>query len=327
MQSSNFSEACEECSGRMIDLGDELVCRSCGVVASKEVIEGPRGNSVQAIDFTNHALGGYMGPAELSPAAERAAPFGAGSSTLRYLKLVSDFAGKDGGALYTCAKMVERVSEKLNLPGFAVAQAMVLARKLVLLRETQSDISVAAISSYSIITACKMEGITGVGSREVIEAHRAMGRRVKLSNIFEISFQSPVVGRARRPDEFLSSVIAKLSARTQVIKRSTEVGLNQASYFNSLRDAASCALGLVPREAFDGFTPLGLAATAVYAGEVSLARASGRSRVVTQKEVAGTVAMGEYTIREQYGRIFKTIQSKLDAALTQRTILVAKPSS
>ena len=40
------------------------MCSSCGVVTEKEVLEGYEGKRVQAVDYTNHSLGSFLGPLE-----------------------------------------------------------------------------------------------------------------------------------------------------------------------------------------------------------------------------------------------------------------------
>src|SRR5207249_10625485 len=62
--SSTYLEKCSECSGQIIDAGDEFVCQSCGMVTAKEVLEGRERKMPQALDYTPHALGGFLGPPE-----------------------------------------------------------------------------------------------------------------------------------------------------------------------------------------------------------------------------------------------------------------------
>src|SRR5216684_1624697 len=62
--SSTYLEKCGECSGQIIDAGDEFVCQSCGMVTAKEVLESRERKVPQALDYTPHALGGFLGPPE-----------------------------------------------------------------------------------------------------------------------------------------------------------------------------------------------------------------------------------------------------------------------
>src|SRR3989442_7060062 len=49
---------------------------------------------------------------------------------------------------------------------------------------------------------------------EVVEAHRALGRRVKATALIQISLDSPIKTRARRAEDYLTRVIAHLSSNS-----------------------------------------------------------------------------------------------------------------
>ncbi len=316
MLSSSCLEKCGECLGQIIDAGDEFVCQSCGMVTTKEVLEG-RGRKVpQALDYTPHALGGYLGPLEQEyEEEEQPSPgFSNASSSFKYLKLVSDFSGKGESCLYTCAKMIERVCEKLGTPKIVVSQSMVIAKRVFELRK-RNEITVAAISAYSIITACKIEGITSAGVKEVIEAHRALGRRVKTSSLIQISLDSPIKTRARRAEDYLSRVIAQLASNSRLRGRVQEQGMSETAYYNGLHQVAREALSMIERQTMGGHSPCGLAASAVYAAEVTLARVASRMRLLTQRDTAECVGVAEYTVREQYGEIFRPVGRELEEAV------------
>jgi len=324
MLSSSYLERCDECSGLIIDVGDEFVCESCGMVTSKEVLEGRGGKTPQAIDYTPHALGGYLGPLEHGYEERFSPGFSRASSNFKYLKLVSDFSGKGESSLYSCARMIERVCEKLSIPKIVVSQSMVIAKKVFELRRTRSEITVAAISAYSIITACKIEGITSVGVREVIEAHRALGRRIKLSSLIQISLDSPIKIRARRAEDYLNRVIAHLSSNPELKRRVEDKNVSETVYYNKLHQVAREALGMVERCVMGGHSPCGLAASAVYAAEVALAHQDSRIRLLSQREVAECIGVAEYTVREQYGEIFKPVGRELEDAVRREENLLQR---
>lgn len=287
-----------------MDLGDEFVCSSCGVVTGKEVVENGEARPPKAIDFTGQALGGYLGPLEWGPRERFSRGLAASPSSFRYLKLVSDFAGREDSTLYTCVKMIERVCEKLSLPGVVMRQATLIAKKLQV-RGHGKATNTAAVSAYAIITACKIEAVTTIGVREVIRAHRLLGRRVKASSLIQLSLNSPFKAAARRPEEYVPRVVVRLSSCTELTKRLALEGVNQTVYFNSLRRASLEALCALGEEERGGHSPCALAATAVYAGEAVLSRREGRRMRVTQKELAECGEVAEYTVREQYGDLFR----------------------
>ncbi|MDV3293758.1 MAG: hypothetical protein LYZ70_05760 [Nitrososphaerales archaeon] len=293
----------------MVDLGDEFVCRVCGVVREKEVIEAKEVRAPQAVDYTGQALGGYLGPLDYGFKERFSRGFAASSSTFGYLKLVSDYSGREDSTFYACAKMIERVAEKLSLPRVVVGQAVVIAKKLFEVKRKTKEVTSATVSAYAIVTACKMLEVTSVSVREIVEAHRLLGRRVKTSAMIKLSLNSPFKTIARRPEDYVNRVVARLSSSQDAIRAIRGEGLNPPFYFQSLRKAAAVALGALEDADRGGHNPCSLAATAVYAAEVELSRQGFRGRVTTQREVAECGNVAEYTVREQYGQLFRPFAS------------------
>lgn len=307
MQPSEAVERCRECSGAVIDAGDELVCNVCGAVKEKESLEGWSAiKSPRAMDYTNQVLGGYLGPL-VNPTEARG--FSQASSTFDYLKKISDFAGRDDSTLYSCVGMIERVCEKLSLPGIVAGQAVVIAKKLLTVKRSRTDITTAAVSAYAVIIACKIERVTSVGVREIVEAYRLLGRRVKTSALIELSLSSQVHAGARKAEDYIGRVVAQLSSGSLSLEL-RERGSNPAAYFSKLRQCAEAVLAAVDQPSRGGHSPCTLAATAVYAGETVLARKEGRRRFFSQRRVASCVRVAEYTVREQYGEVFRPLMGE-----------------
>lgn len=316
--SSSYSERCLECSGKIIDAGDEFVCKSCGMVVPKEVIEGYERRAPQAVDYTRHALGGYLGPLEYGYEEKFSPGFSKTNSSFRYLKLLSDYSHREDSSVYACAKMIERVCEKLGTPKIIGSQSMVTAKKLFELKKKRSEITVAAISAFSVISACKIEGVTSLGVKEVLAAHRILGHRITMSSLIQISLDSPVKLQARRPDEYLARVVARLSSNPDLKSKIREQGMNETLYYNRLYETAKLVLMIVREQMTGGHSPCALAATATYAAEVALANSESRRKLLAQRDAAASVDVAEYTVREQYGRIFRTSQRQVDDAVRQK---------
>jgi transcription initiation factor TFIIIB Brf1 subunit/transcription initiation factor TFIIB len=311
MLASTQAGRCEECLGEIVDTGDELVCRSCGVVTEKEVLEAwGKQRAPQAIDYTAQALGGYLGSLEHGYEERFSRAFSRTSSNFEYLKLISDYSGREDSTIYACVKMIERVCEKLSMPSMIVGQAVVIAKKLFVVKRQRNDITSAAVSAYAIITASKIGQVTSVGVKEIIEAHRLMGRRVKMSALIQLSLNSPIKMLPRKPEDYVGRVIARLSSKGSLAEDLASRGINGVVYLNALRVAAKEALAAVEQPTRGGHSPCTLAATAVYAGEVSLAKKESRKRLLSQKDVAESVDVAEYTVREQYGEIFRPMMQR-----------------
>ncbi|HYC26686.1 MAG TPA: hypothetical protein VEB67_01535, partial [Nitrososphaerales archaeon] len=294
MQSFDFPSSCSECRGPVADLGDELVCQACGVVRPKEVIEGAALGGPQP----RQPLGSYLGSADMTP-KERNTKGLSSNSTVKYLKMISDFAGRDEGTKYTCEKLIERVSEKLSLPQVVTTQAIAISRKVLELKERRGA-TVGAVSAYSLIAACKVGGVSSVSIKDVIDMHATLGKRVKSSTLIQLSLVSPIKTRARAPSEYLNRVLAKLTFNGRLLERLQAEGASPSAYRKSLWELSSRILDRADGSLTAGRRPSTLAATAVYAAEVVLARREGRKRRVTQRDLAECGDSAEYTVREQY---------------------------
>ncbi len=288
----------------MVDVGDELVCRMCGLVSPKEVSECFEFSPGPLRPTSKEELGSYMGSAGITPKERASKGLSGSNSRYEYLKTLSDFAGREEGPVEASNRMTERVGEKLYLPRFVVDQARWIAKVLLNSRHRGRRISIAAVSAYALISACKVEKVASVSVKEIMEAHVAMGRGVSASSVFRLTLESPVKTFARTPEDYLSRVLAKLSTNEGLSRRLKSEGECETTFFNSLRETAKELLVLADRESMEGRRPCALAASAVYSAELFLARQGLRKKRLTQKEVACCGDTAEYTIREQCARIF-----------------------
>ncbi len=287
------------------------------MVKEKEVIEtGPSGTP-RVRSPGGKALGSYMGSIGITNEERFSRGLSGSNSKYEYLKLVSDFAGMDEGPAGMCAKMIERVGEKLFLPRFVIVEAASIARKVLSVEHHHRRITTAAVSAYSLISACKVEGVTAVSIVEIMGAHAALGRRVTLSSIIQLTLESPIKTFARTPEEYLSRVLARLSMNRGLNELLVKEGVSQARYFNSLRETAMEVLRFVDEEARAGRRPGALAASAVYSAEMVLSLAESRRRRITQRDLAECGDTAEYTIREQCARIFMPFVERLVARRQQ----------
>jgi transcription initiation factor TFIIIB Brf1 subunit/transcription initiation factor TFIIB len=306
---------CPQCSTLFVDAGDEFVCPSCGVVGDKEVEETRNGRTLVAADFTPQALGSYMGPMEASGRERFSVGFSRTNSTFTYLKTVSDFIGRNDGTLFECTRMVERVCERLALPNIVMAQAVSIARRMLGPRNGRRRTTIAAISAFAIIASCRKAKVGSVSTNEVIEAHRALGRSLRVSSIIQLSLDSEIRMEPRRPEECVARVLARLSVRMQ--KEPEDPSRPVVPHLRALQGLAVEILGLAPEDSKAGHRPCALAATAVYAAEVVLARAESRTRTVTQRDVAECGDTAEYTVREQYREIIAPAIPQLELPLSR----------
>jgi transcription initiation factor TFIIIB Brf1 subunit/transcription initiation factor TFIIB len=313
MQALEFDRRCPECSKRLVDAGDELVCPGCGITQEKMVSPVRTGLVSRAPLVGRQALGSYMGSLD-APSRERSSRGITGTSaSFEYLKVLSDFAGRYDGTEGSCARLIERVGEKLLLPRIVLLEAASIARRVLAGQPPRRRVSVAAVSAYSLISACKVAGAASISVREIVAAHAALGRRVTSSSIIQLTLASPVRTFARTPEDYLTKVLAKLSMNPRLAEESKDAGVQLAEYLNRLRGTAVDVLAMLGEEARAGRRPCALAASAVYSAETVLSICEERHRWVTQRELAECSDTAEYTIREQCARMFLPIVGDLVA--------------
>ena len=303
MQAYGF-DSCLECSTTLLDAGDELVCPNCGVVKEKQVAEAEATDTTIMPILTRQALGSYMGSIEPTRGERFSRGVAGSNSRYEYLKAVSDFAGRSEGAAISCSRMIERVAEKLLLPRVVILQAASIARKVFAADYSRRRVTVPSVSAYSLIAACKIEGVTSVSVREVIGAHVSLGRKVSSSSVIQLALESPVKTFARRPEEYLTHVLARLSLNWRLCESLRVEGVSQTCFFNSLRETAREILRLADEGTMAGRRPCALAASAIYSAEMANAICESRRKRVTQRDLAECGDAAEYTIREQCARIF-----------------------
>jgi transcription initiation factor TFIIIB Brf1 subunit/transcription initiation factor TFIIB len=280
---------CPECRGHLVELGDELTCTSCGVVARTEKTAPDIACASSATP--SRRLGSYIGRKE----DENSHADFNGNSTVGFAKLLSDHMGEDQTA-WNCAAMIERVADKLSLPAFARENAVALSEKMLAASRSGSPgrrrTSVPAISAYSILSACRAAGLDHVGSRSVIRAHNDMGHSVTKSALLHLGTESPFPLRPADPAALLRTVLGGLESNEAVLSRLKKRGAEPGPYFRGLLQASQAVLPSL-RERGEGRNPRTVAAVSVY-----LASQAAAPRAVMQREAAEAAGVAEYTVRE-----------------------------
>jgi len=309
---------CANCSGRMVDLDEEIVCSSCGSVTPKEVLSAKAGDAAarraHAVDYTSHSLGSFLGPMEYDRDESPPKGLSGSSSTFRYLKTISDYSQRDEAGVYPCAKLIERICEKLSLPPGVMGQAIAVAKGILVIRKQRTGYTIAAISAFAIISACRIYGISSIGAREVVRAHKALGHNVRPSTLIRMGFDSPVKASPMRAEEHLGRVAGRLS---EALPR---LGAPPGYQYRLLRIARR-ALSMLDSSVRGGHSPSALAATSFYAAEIAVSESESRKKIFTQREVANCVGVAEYTVREQFCELFRPrweeISRELEPMLSQ----------
>ena len=287
-------ERCRECRGHVVRAGDEFVCTTCGVVARR--VEEEKFHLEVHVSapsqLSDTRLGSYVGDRSAKDSKE---DFN-GVSTLGFAKLLSDTMGVDTTER-NCAAMIRRVADRLAIPHFVMGNAMTLSRKI--LESTPQGggrrRKVAATCAYALLAACREAGLAHVNIKAIFQAFADMGHPVSKSSLFQLGLESPVSLRPSDPKALLRTVMAGLESNEAVLKRLKKDGFEPGPYFRGLLQASQTVLAAMDGMK-DGRNPRTVAAGSVYIASRKMA-----PRAVMQREVAETVGVTEYTIREFCG--------------------------
>ncbi len=284
---------CPECNGRLMNAGgEETACSSCGIVAGRindvEYCSSQLGNRDEPLGSFILAGTGWRGP------ARRGSVFG-------QTRLMPNTIGRDVGA-WKCSRLIEGVSGRLMLPK-SVTQNAVLTAKRLLPGIRRYGTTMAAISAYSLLYACRSAGITHVGCKEILKAYSEAGHRVGRSQLFRIWSESSLRLPKSSVEELVRGAVRKLQSNREVVERLREAGIDRAAYFARLFELAKeIAVG---SSSMGGLNPRTVAAGSVY-----LANLERGPKVVRQREAAETLGMAEYTIREFCIRARKRMEAR-----------------
>ncbi|MDG7011585.1 MAG: hypothetical protein JRN17_00650 [Nitrososphaerota archaeon] len=303
---TRLTERCRECRGHVVQAGDEYVCSSCGVVARK--VEEEKFHlevRIRAPSQLSNGLGSFVGD---KSDKDSSADFN-GACTVGFAKRISDNMGVDQAA-WNCKAMIRRAADRLSLPAFVWDNAMALSEKM--LADSRANgagrrrTSIPAISAYALLSACRAAGMHQVGSKAVLQAHADMGHRVSRSALLQMGLESRTPLRPADPAALLRTVVAGLGSNARVARRLAKGSTEPGQYFRRLLQTSQAVVSAV-RSTEEGRNPRTIAAGCVY-----IASREAGSRAVTQRDVAETMAIAEYTIREFVASVIDKVSRPLN---------------
>ena len=301
---------CPLCSSKLLLVEDELVCESCGYVIQGSV-QAPKPveemSSLNAKLFASYELGSYVGPPELDSKDTACSGIGGGQLNIKYLKMISDYGLRSSRNYdeYSCMRIISRISGKLELPEVVSVHALGLSRRFLDVKGTVKGVSIPTICLYSLIVSCKKFYVNKVNTKKLIQIFRTYGYRVSLSSLIKMSVAVNVPLTPKLSEDYLLTIIPAVSSNPIVKERIGRHYSSPVEYERQLYRTVISILAYIDKYKKGGHNPYALAATSVYAGEMALSKIEKRQPIFSQHIVSQSVDVAEYTIREQYGELFR----------------------
>jgi transcription initiation factor TFIIB len=275
---------CPECRGDLTSAaeeGGELVCSACGIVVGRATNTQADGSSALSVSKRT-ALGSYIVDDGVGTPSLNGPGFGLG-------RINPNIIGRAGPTL-TCSLLTNRVAEKLSLPKSVVECANITARRLLPSRKAYRA-SIAAISAYSLLHACRSAGIAHISYKEIEKAYANAGHRVGRARLMRIGFDSPVSLPHASAEELVRAVVGRLQSSESVASGLRRANLDPREYFTRVLELAKEKATEISD--LRGFSPRTVAAGSVYLASLAVS-----ARTFTQREAGETLGMAEYTVRE-----------------------------
>lgn len=221
--------------------------------------------------------------------------------------MVSDYGLKSSRDYkeHSCIRIISRISDRLELPETVSIYAFDLSRSFLDVRSKVRSISIPAICLYSLIVSCKKFCINKVNTKRLIQAFRELGYRISLSSIVRVSTVVDVPLVPKLSEDCLLTIIPAVVSNPIVKERIKKYYLSSVEYERKLYRTIISIPAYIDKYRKGGHNPYTLAATSVYAGEIVLSTIEKRLPIFSQHIVSRSVDVAEYTIREQYGKIFR----------------------
>ena len=330
LNDSSSSNFCEECGTLVIQTATHNVCPACGLVQGQKIVEGSyisidSSNSFgnQFVDVANKpslANGGagsfidFYGNWNLTDYSGKTINQG---KFFRYarLKKMNDYYSQSSNQLklYRALQLINRLHGVLDLPESLKDEISRLYRKCYQKIPTHYRIPIVVAACFYLSNKLMNYNIL---LKEIVLACEKLNLNVKGKTLItaasEIKKSLRLQIRATRPEEYLEKAILALTNNKALIEklRLMHIGINE--YTIQIRSECLNIIKQLNIDKRGGRNPFILAAACVAGSDTIVSSKIGKKRgIATQKIVAESCNIPEYTLREHYIKIIKPVIKKM----------------
>ena len=326
----NNIDFCEECGTVLIQTPTHNVCPSCGLVQGQKFVEGTYISIDSAKSFGNQFVdiinkpslsnGGsgsfidFYGNWNLTDFSGKTINQG---KFFRYarLKKMNDYYSQSKGhlKLFRALHLINRIHGILDLPQNMKDEISKLYRNCYQKLPSHYRIPIVVAACFYLSTKLLNYNLL---LKDIVNVCQRLELNVKGKTLItaasEIKKILRLPIRATRPEEYLEKAILSLT-NNSVLREKLKllhIGINE--YTVQIRSECANIIKLVDNERRGGRNPFILAAACVAGSDTVISSKIGKKRgIATQKIVAESCNIPEYTLREHYIKIIKPIIKKM----------------
>jgi len=208
---------------------------------------------------------------------------------------------------YRAFSALRQVSEILSLPIIVKERAINLYRHVIRRLKVSNHILLMAACLLHAIREQKMHA--PVTLMEITEAFESLGYKVApkklLKTVFVVRKVAGVHQELRKSEEYLPRAIDALLGSKSVLLKLEEKGVNVEEYKKELTNVCMKILTETKSKERGGRRPYTFTAAVIYCADKLLALRRGSSSILTQKLIARSLGVAEYSLRDHYNVILK----------------------
>jgi hypothetical protein len=284
---------CPSCNSPLVGSGDELVCSKCGLVINvlnKYVASYDQNHTFQ----DDYCYGTIITENNFTSNISRI-----------QRNLFSSTRRKENELKWLVDKICDNFHLGYSVRLYSYKTGLILLNKF---RCSNKKINLAAIATYSVVTASRFYNLNIVPQYKKIQAYlQNIGFKIRTRDLFHVIFSAREMGlveakcEASKTINEIISMIMKSNNRLQKLKPEERI-----KFLNNLRIISIRLFNdLKSRHYyFRGKNPTICLASSIYAASKEASSISNIKNPVTQKELAGYIGYAEYSVRETYEELF-----------------------
>jgi len=318
----DLGEVCPECNGFIITNKFQKICTSCGLIVEETLsdthniwnnIKSKQSKQYVAIGNTSFVEGlgthiGYKNDKYFKDINGKAMSPDINylfNRLKKYYEKIPKIRGRE--TEHRTISLLNNIAKYLGLNGSVIFNTVYYYRKI---RNSEEKI----VNNVSLIAFCLYFSITQQTQRiitisEVADTFNKFGSRVTPRLMMRDGLlYGKHIGKDHKPytienylNKFLTEICSSLWIKTRLIKK--EISYTPEQYKKNLTQISKLIITKYPIER--GFRPSTISAAIIYCADRVLSLKINHKRILTQKIIADTTGVHEFTLREIYNNYLK----------------------